>query len=252
VDAPYAYFNQIYDPLNDSWSMGPSMPKNVVEGAVGSVTGANCLRRIYLLGGHGPEFFSSLSSVQVYDPESDNWTYGKPMPNGHFGLAVAVVGDKLYAFGGYPSWAGPAAYGHERNDYCGVYTPFGYGSPDPVYVLEHTSPNVTFESSLNGTATTNSTVSLVFSVDKAVDWVGYSLDGQGNVTVAGNFTLSGLSGGSHSITLYANDTYGNMGVSDALTFSVELFPLAFVVIGVLAFAVVGVVVGVVVFFKKRR
>ncbi|MGD6850636.1 MAG: Kelch repeat-containing protein, partial [Candidatus Bathyarchaeia archaeon] len=213
VDAPYSYFNQIYDPQNDSWSMGAPMPKNVVEAAVGSVTGANGLRRIYLLGGHGQEFFSDLSTVQVYDPENDNWTYGKLMPTGRFGLAVAVVGDKLYAFGGYSAWAGPADYSQGRKDYCEVYTPFGYGSPDPVYVLEHTPPNVTFESSLNGTATTNSTVPLVFYVDKAVDWVGYSLDGQGNVTVAGNFSLSGLSGGSHSVTVYANDTYGNMGAS---------------------------------------
>ncbi len=138
-------------------------------------------------------------------------------------------------------------------DFCDVYTPFGYGSPDPVYVLEHTPPNVVFKSSLNGTAITNSSVPLFFSVDKVVDWVGYSLDGQGNVTVSGNFTLSGLSGGEHHVVVYANDTFGNMGVSEALTFNVaELFPLAFVIIGVLAVAVVGVVAGVVVFFKKRR
>ncbi len=252
IDDPYSSFNQIYDPHNDSWSIGASMPKNVIDAAIGAVAGANALRRIYLLGGHGLEFFSSSSAVQVYDPVNDNWTYGKPMPTGRFDLISAVVDDKLYTFGGYSSWAGPADYSHERNDYCEVYTPFGYGSPDPIYVLEHSPPNVTLESSLNGTATNNSSVPLVFCVDKAVDWVGYCLDGQGNVTVAGNFTLTGLSSGTHSIQIFANDTYGNMGASEPLTFSVELFSLAFVIIGVLAVAVVGVVAGVVVFFKRRR
>ncbi len=81
----------------------------------------------------------------------------------------------------------------------------------------------------------NSTIPLTFTVDvisqaKLVNWTGYTLDGQQNVTIAGNVTLTGLSGGTHSIVVYFNDTYGNMGASETVAFSVEeLFPLAVIV-----------------------
>jgi hypothetical protein len=52
--------------------------------------------------------------------------------------------------------------------------------------------------------------------------MGYSLDGQDNVTVTGNATLSGLSSGLHNVTVYANDTAGNMGVSETIKFTTAL------------------------------
>ena len=61
--------------------------------------------------------------------------------------------------------------------------------------------------------TTN--VPLTYTVDEPISWIGYNLDSQGNITVTGNTTLTGLSNGSHYIILYANDTKGNMGYSDA-------------------------------------
>lgn len=253
-DIPAVYFTQIYDPQNDSWSMGVAMPNGVRFAAAGVTTGSLALKRIYLVGGYhmGRPSFQTESAVQVYDPEKNTWTYGTPMPTARYGLAVAVVDDRLYAFGGYPYYAPGGDYSKVSNDFCEVYTPFGFGVPDPVYVLEHTPPNITFASSLNGTYT-NSTVPLVFSVDKAVSWTGYSLDGQQNITVTGNITLTGLSSGTHSIVVYANDTFGNMGASETLTFSVaELFPVAIVIIVVLAVVVIGVVVGGVVFLKRHR
>jgi hypothetical protein len=51
-----------------------------------------------------------------------------------------------------------------------------------------------------------------------ISWMGYSLDGQANATVTGNTTLN-VDKGSHSVVVYANDTYGNMGSSGAVCFS---------------------------------
>jgi titin len=58
-----------------------------------------------------------------------------------------------------------------------------------------------------------SDVPLTYSVDVPTDWEGYSLDGAENVTLTGDTILYGLSIGAHSLTVYASDTYGNMGWS---------------------------------------
>ena len=52
------------------------------------------------------------------------------------------------------------------------------------------------------------------NLSRPIFWIlltGYSRDGQANVTIAGNMTLSDLSEGPRSIIVYANDTAGNMG-----------------------------------------
>jgi hypothetical protein len=63
---------------------------------------------------------------------------------------------------------------------------------------------------------------LTFRVNEPVSLMSYSLDGQDNVTVSGNATLSGLSIGLHNVTVYANDTAGNMGVSETIKFTIAL------------------------------
>jgi len=47
------------------------------------------------------------------------------------------------------------------------------------------------------------------------------LDNQANVTITGDTTLSGLSEGSHSLIVYANDTVGNTGTSETIHFSIN-------------------------------
>ena len=54
--------------------------------------------------------------------------------------------------------------------------------------------------------------------------MGYSLDGQGNVTVAGNDTLPDLPHGTHTLTIFANDTEGNMGASETVFFEIAFPP----------------------------
>lgn len=97
-------------------------------------------------------------------------------------------------------------------------------------------------------------VPLTFTIDESTSWVGYSLNGQANVTIAGNTTLSGLSDGPHSLIVYSNDTAGNIGVSEMVHFAVETqeaepFPTLIVAAGV-TIAVVGAVI--IVYFLKIR
>ena len=68
----------------------------------------------------------------------------------------------------------------------------------------------------------NNTVPLVFKTNEQLSWMGYSLDGQANLTINGNSTLTNLAEGNHSLIVYANDTFGNMGKSDMVFFNVSL------------------------------
>jgi len=63
-------------------------------------------------------------------------------------------------------------------------------------------------------------VSLIFTVDEATSWMGYSLDGAANVTITGNTTLTNLPYAPHNIIVYGNDTDGNMGASNRVYFTV--------------------------------
>jgi hypothetical protein len=122
------------------------------------------------------------------------------------------------------------------------------------FTIDTTAPSVLSLSVENETFAT-SDVPLTLIVNEAVSQVTYSLDGQKNVTIAGNTTLIGLSSGNHKLTVYATDEAGNVGASETITFSVtvpEPFPTELVTVGGASAAFVSV--GFVVYslkFKKR-
>ena len=192
----------------------------------------------------------SYYSVRVYDPESDSWTDGADIPTDRSGFGVAVLDDMLYVIGGETAvtasgmpFSGdpPTLTKYATNE---RYIPFGYGTVSPVVCL--VSPaNQTYSAS---------SVSLVFIVNKLVNWMGYTLDGQETVTITGNTTLSGLPDGAHNLTVYATDHYGNTGVSETITFTVDVpepFPTALVTAAsTVSVAVVGV--GLLVYFTHVK
>ncbi len=92
---------------------------------------------------------------------------------------------------------------------------------------------------------------LNFTVNEKSSMV-YSLDGQENVTVAGNTTLKNLPVGEHNVTVYATDIAGHTGASETIYFTIaEPFPIASVTAA--SFASVAVVsVVLLVHFKKRK
>jgi N-acetylneuraminic acid mutarotase len=243
------FSTQIYDPANNTWTRGAAMPGQVVNAAAVATTGVNAPKQIYVFGGASYELYSMLgtSLTQVYYPQNDTWSYGTPMPTAREYLTAAVVDDMIYVIGGS---VGLTLTDVANNE---VYTPIGYGSPDPSYVPETFSPTISL---LSPSATYNvSSVPLLFTTNKQLDWAGYSLDSKQNVTVTGNFTLTNLPNGSHNVTIYANDTFGNIGASQTISFTIakpEPFPTATVAAVSGASAVVVVGAGLLVYFKKRQ
>jgi parallel beta-helix repeat protein len=121
-----------------------------------------------------------------------------------------------------------------------------YGSPFGISVV---SPQ-------NKTYTTTD-VALDFTVNEATSWIRYSLDGQENVTITDNITLSGLAEGVHSVTVYAQDTEGQTRTSGTIYFTIsqgaeptqtQTFPTEIVIIAAVAIAVVVVII----YFMKRK
>ena len=104
----------------------------------------------------------------------------------------------------------------------------------------------------NSTFTAKDT--LIFKANKEVTSMSYSLDGQDNVTFAGNLTLSQLSLGEHNVTVFATDTFGNIGASEVVTFTLAERTGSFstVLLGVAVATVTGGVMGVLIYVKRKK
>lgn len=93
-------------------------------------------------------------------------------------------------------------------------------------------------------------VPLTFTVNEPTSWIGYSLNGQDNVTIAGNTTLSGLTTGAYNLTVYATDASGKTGASETIHFTlVGRFPIEWVIVSIVIVAAVSVCL--LVYFKKQ-
>jgi hypothetical protein len=122
---------------------------------------------------------------------------------------------------------------------------------NPEIPYDTVPPRISVMSPLHK-AYNDSSIPLTFVIYEASSSMSYSLDGQNNVTVSGNMTLSGLPTGEHNITVYVTDLSGNTGVSETIYFSVEIpFPVA-PVAAASAATVAAVGVGLLVYFRKRK
>jgi N-acetylneuraminic acid mutarotase len=86
-------------------------------------------------------------------------------------------------------------------------------------------------------------------INEPVSWLGYSLDGQETITIAGNVTLAVLSEGSHFINFYATDIIGNNGSSVTIYFNIAPFPTLLVIATIL---IVIIMIMVVYLFLNRN
>jgi hypothetical protein len=96
-------------------------------------------------------------------------------------------------------------------------------------------------------------IPLGFAVNELNTQVTFSLDGQDNVTIAGNTTLTNLPYGEHNVTAYVTDEAGNTGASETIIFNVakpEPFPTTIVIASIATVAVISMVL--LVYFKKRK
>ena len=120
--------------------------------------------------------------------------------------------------------------------------------------LDTTPPTLSILSPENKTYSVKD-VPLTYTVSESTSWIGYSLDNMANLTITGNTTLSALSGGSHSLILYAKDIAGNTGASELICFSIktkqaEPFPLWNA--GVVAVVLIGTAVAAIFLWRRRK
>jgi hypothetical protein len=239
--------NQIFDTLDNTWSQGESPPLsgsssvNTPWGAV-ATTGINAPKRLYVF---------TEKTVEIYNPDLNSWVLGADLPTDRVVFGVSVVNDLIYVIGGFSEtyqnfpedWInGPKVTIYDLNE---QYTPFGYGTVPPAITV-HSPMNLNY----------SGIVDLNFTTNRPVDWVGYSLDGQYNVTVNGNTSLSGLAVGLHNVTVYANDSLGNVGSSETVNFTVaeplqsKFFPA--VPVAAVSVVVILVAAGLLVYHKKHK
>jgi hypothetical protein len=97
-------------------------------------------------------------------------------------------------------------------------------------------------------------VPLTFTVNESTSQITYAVDGEDNVTIAGNTTLTGLANGDHNLTIYAKDEAGNVGASETICFSIDVTePFSMISVAIVtgtSLAVIGV--ALLVYFKKRK
>jgi hypothetical protein len=135
-----------------------------------------------------------------------------------------------------------------------LYYFYTVGSCTVGFTIDTISPIVSVLE-LENTTCVEADVPLNFVASESVSKASYALDGQENVTIDGNTTLTGLSNGVHNVTVYAWDAARNAGSSETMTFTIaepkpEPFPTTVVIAPIVSVAVVGV--GLLVYFKKRN
>jgi N-acetylneuraminic acid mutarotase len=84
--------NEVYDPATDTWSTEAAMPQGS-DGEASIVNG-----EIFVINARADP---NIALTQAYNPVTNQWKMKTPMPerNG-FCAASAVIGDKIYVFGG--------------------------------------------------------------------------------------------------------------------------------------------------------
>ncbi len=89
----------IYTPGTDTWSEGPVIPEGRRRGASGCVMGADGW--IYIVGGIVDGHWSGTQAwFDRLNPETGEWQVLPDAPNKRDHAPAAIVGDKLYFFGG--------------------------------------------------------------------------------------------------------------------------------------------------------
>ena len=88
--------NEAYDVQLGVWVPRASMPIPLME--ISSTTYFPQTGRIYVFGGY--DGFSLSSAVQIYDPASDTWSQGAPMPDRRYSRISGVCGPLIYTIGG--------------------------------------------------------------------------------------------------------------------------------------------------------
>jgi hypothetical protein len=148
---------------------------------------------------------------------------------------------------------------HDNYPLMDLDTFFGYDFPNTI-------SNALYMISPQNRTYSTSNISLIFTIIEEISWMGYSLDGQDNVTITENIlNFTELSTGSHILTVYANDTSGNTAASETISFTIakESEPeqpeqpeqpdqLNLILGGALIVIAIATGLGLLIYFKKRK
>ncbi|MDY7077431.1 MAG: kelch repeat-containing protein [Chloroflexota bacterium] len=125
----------VYDPASDSWTIAGAASLGTRRTHLGSpmpvVNG-----KIYVIGGWNG--YSAQTSVEEYDPTTNNWRYVAVMPMARYAIGYGVLSNKVYAIGG--NYGGAGGHWQSRNDEFSVppqdsevqLTAFARGAMDPA------------------------------------------------------------------------------------------------------------------------
>lgn len=200
---------------------------------------------------------ASLPVTSTFVPVEATVTY----PNGTITTAPAIIGSYYIITGcvalpelheGTHNITVYAAY-ERTNDINTNWPALILDSNTVDFTINYGIPPVISKLSLENKTYNQNNLPLNFTTDKPISWICYCLDGKTNVTITGNTTLTGIPNGSHNIVIYANDTLGNMGASEAINFNVSqkttlqagfVYPIAGVV-------TVGIIIAIVLVLKRR-
>jgi len=84
-----------YDPVADEWETLPDVPEPREHCTAGAIDGT-----IYFVGGRVDEIVNIEADVWAFDPTAMAWTPKAPLLKPRAGMAGAVLGGKLFTFGG--------------------------------------------------------------------------------------------------------------------------------------------------------
>jgi hypothetical protein len=132
-----------------------------------------------------------------------------------------------------------------------------FPSPPPLTIKIVSPQNSTsFRSDVPLTFLISKTSSLDIFSSKSVNisQITFSLDGQAEVMIRGNTTLTEIPNGMHNITVYAKDTQGDMGFSKTIFFAiVKTEPFPIINTAVISVTTVAIILsGIFVYWKKTR
>nr|WP_293131812.1 kelch repeat-containing protein [Moritella sp.] len=110
-NGPGLHVAEVYDISSGIWT-SITAPPIVVTHAVSVEKGGN----IYLFGGCS-DGTTAISDTQIYDPVTDTWSVGAPMPTARASMAVGVLGNTIYAIAGWDGTTGnlDAVEAYNRN-----------------------------------------------------------------------------------------------------------------------------------------
>ncbi len=141
-----------------------------------------------------------------------------------------------------------------KYEFPGSYHNIGLDNRTVYFTVNDGNPPIISNLSLENKTYNQNNLPLSFTTDEPTSWMGFCLDGKANATITENTNLTGLSAGSHTLTIYANDTVGNMGASETIIFTVvketEPLPTTVIVVSAVSATVIGS--GILVYFRKRN